>query len=229
MQIQFLDALPAPAPRLVARLVNEDAVPADLEPMLAEAARMARFAGKPGQTFEGFAERGEQVVRVALAGIGKPAAEDRRTTLEKAGAGLVARYLTSGETQLALDMGGSGLSAEEAASVLLGAKLRGWRHDVYRTKLADDKKPTLVDILVTGAPEGTQAAWEVEQAVAIGTEFARELVTEPGNAIFPESFVERCQARMLGTGITVRTAVRSAQAAGRRARARTCVAVPGAK
>jgi leucyl aminopeptidase len=30
------------------------------------------------------------------------------------------------------------------------------------------------------------------------------LVTEPGNAIFPDSFVGRCRGRMIGTGITLR-------------------------
>ena len=139
MQIKFLDASAATPARLVARLVNQDAVPADLEPVLAEAAKMARFSGKAGQMFEGFVERDGKVVRVALAGIGGADAKDRRAAIEKAGAAVVAKYLTSGETSLALDVTGAGLSAEEAVAALLGAVLRSWRHDVYRTKLGDDK------------------------------------------------------------------------------------------
>ena len=34
-------------------------------------------------------------------------------------------------------------------------------------------------------------------------EFTRELVTEPANVIYPESFVARCQARLEGTGIEI--------------------------
>ncbi|MEJ2457321.1 MAG: M17 family peptidase N-terminal domain-containing protein, partial [Novosphingobium sp.] len=97
MQIQFLDASATTSGRLVARLVNQDSVPADLEPVLAEAAKMARFSGKAGQMFEGFAEREGQVVRVVLAGIGGADAKDRKGAIEKAGAAIVAKYLTSGE------------------------------------------------------------------------------------------------------------------------------------
>jgi len=204
MKIQFLDAGAPATARLVARFVNQDAVPADLEPLLAEGARIARFSGKPGQIFEGFAERGGKVVRVALAGVGAVDAKDRKGAVEKAAAGLVGKYLVSGEAAMALDLTGSGLSAEEAAGALLGAALRSWRQDGYRTKLTDDKKPSLATIEVVGAPEGTAALWEVEQAVGEGVSFTRELVTEPANILYPESFVERCKARMEGTGLTIR-------------------------
>lgn len=204
MQIQFLDASAAAPARLVARLVNQDAVPADLEPVLAEAAKMARFSGKAGQTFEGFVERDGKVVRVALAGIGSAEAADRAGAIEKAGAAIVAKYLASGEQALTLDLTGAGLSAQEAAGALLGAVLRSWRHDVYRTKLTDDKKPSLSAIAVLGAPDGTQARWDIEQAVAAGVAFTRELVTEPANTIYPETFVARCQTRMEGAGLNIR-------------------------
>ena len=39
--------------------------------------------------------------------------------------------------------------------------------------------------------------------MARGVEFTRELVTEPANVIYPESFVARCQERMAGTGLTL--------------------------
>ncbi len=204
MQIQFLDASSAPAPRLVARLVNQDAVPADLEPVLAQAAEASRFKGKGGQSFEGFVERNGELVRVALFGIGSPGAKDRRSAIERAGAGLAAKYIASGEQALRLDLTGAGLSPDDVAAVLLGARLRGWRHDVYRTKLADEKKPSLAKIEVVGSPEGSQAVWEVEIAVAEGVALTKELVTEPANTIYPETFVERCRNRMEGTGLAMR-------------------------
>jgi len=202
MKITFAPAVPG-AVRLIAAVVNQDALPAALEPVLAEAARASRFSGKAGQVFEGFAERGGQVVRAALAGAGEPG-KDRRSALERAGAALTAKYRTSGETVMALDLSGAGLSAEEAAAVLLGARLRGWRLDTYRTKLKDEQKPSLTEIVVTGAPDGTEAAWAIESAVATGVEFTRELVTEPANVIYPESFIERCKARFAGTALQVR-------------------------
>jgi leucyl aminopeptidase len=163
--------------------------------------------------FEGFVERDGQVMRIAVAGLGKPGADDRRSAIERAGAGLTAKYLTSGETTLGLDLSTSGLSAQDAASVLLGARLRGWRHDGYRTTLKDEQKRSLDEIIVAGAPSGTQAAWETEAAVAEGVELTKELVTEPANTIYPETFVERCKAAMEGTGITIRVLDRDEMAA----------------
>jgi leucyl aminopeptidase len=200
MQIAFVSAASA---KLVARIVDQDRLPAGLEATLAEGAAASRFSGKTGQVFEGFVERGGAVVRVALAGAGEASAKDRLANLEKAGAALTAKYLASGETGLAIDLGESGLGAGEVAALLLGARLRGWRHDQYRTKLPDDQKVTLSTIEVVGAPNGTEAAWASEAALADGVEFTRELVTEPANIIYPESFVARCQARMAETGIEI--------------------------
>ena len=204
MEIEFLDAHAVPTSRLVAHVVNQDAIPAELEPVLAEAARTSRFSGKAGQLFEGFVERGGQVVRVALAGIGSPTDKDRRSAIERAGAAVAAKYLASGEKQLAFDLAGAGLSANETASLLVGAQLRSWRHDVYRTKQKDEQKKSLVTIAVVGAAEGAQEAWQREAAVVEGVEFTKELVTEPANVVYPEAFVERCEARMEGTGIAFR-------------------------
>ncbi|MEO6092128.1 MAG: leucyl aminopeptidase [Novosphingobium sp.] len=213
MKIQFLDAPASPATRLVARVVNQDGVPADLEPVLREAAEASRFSGKAGQLFEGFVTRDGQLVRLALAGIGKPDAKDRTEAIEKAGAALAARYLTSGEALLALDLAGAELSAQETAALLLGARLRAWRHDVYRTKLTDEQKPSLTSVTVTGAAAEAAEAWQAEAAVAEGVEFTRTLVAEPANVIYPESFVTRCQERMAGTGLTIRVLDGEAMAA----------------
>jgi leucyl aminopeptidase len=193
----------AGGPRLIASFVSQDGLPADADLLVREAAAAARFAGKPGQLFEVFAPAGAGVARLAFAGIGEPGAAGRRATLERAGGALTAKYLTTGETALAIDFSASGLTAEEAASVLLAARLRAWRHDVYRTKLTDDQKPSLAKIVALAAPEGTEAVWETESAVAEGVEFTRELVTEPANVIYPESFVARCMARLEGTGVEI--------------------------
>lgn len=204
MQIQFVDAPSESSARLIAYLANQDSLPTALEPVLAQAAAMARFRGKPGQMFEGFAERDGTVVRVAVAGIGPASGAARRSAIERAGAALTAKYLRSGESEMVLDFSDSGLSAEEAAAALLGARLRVWRHDVYRTKLTEEKKASLAAISVVAAPEGTPALWEAEAALCEGVDFTKELVTEPGNAVYPESFVEKCRNRMADTGIGLR-------------------------
>ena len=188
--------------RVVARLMAQDAFPADLDATLREAAGAGRFAGKPGQTFEGFTGSGADFRRVALAGLGE-AGEGRASAAERAGGALTAKYLTSGETSLAIDFAGSGLSADEAAQVLLGAVLRGWRYDIYRTKLTAEQKVSLTEVIAVNAPEGTEAAWGTESAIAAGSALTRELVTEPANVIYPESFVARCEKAFAGTGVEI--------------------------
>ncbi|KPL66967.1 aminopeptidase A [Erythrobacter sp. SG61-1L] len=200
MKFTFSTAAESQLPRLRAMAIDQDGLPADLEASVVEGAKAARFSGKAGQIFETFVERDGAVLRLALAGTGLTGASDRDAAMELAGAALATRFLTSGETAMALDLSRSGLSASQAASVLLGLRLRSWRHDAYRTRLKDEQKVSLGEVVVTSAPEGTEAAWAVLQALAEGVEFTRELVTEPANIIYPESFVERCQARFAGTG-----------------------------
>ncbi|MBW8784025.1 MAG: leucyl aminopeptidase, partial [Novosphingobium sp.] len=159
MKVQFLAAPPASAPRLVAHIVDQDSLPQSLDSVLAEGARASRFSGKAGQVFDGFIAHEGRIIRVALAGAGDKDAKDRTAALERAGAALTARFLTSGETAMTLVLDGSELSAEELAAVLLGARLRGWRYDAYRTKLSDEQKASLQRIDVVGAPKGSEAVW----------------------------------------------------------------------
>ena len=199
MHVSFAPAVPADA-GLIAHVIATDALPARLESVIVAGADAARFKGKTGQLFEAFVERDGKIVRVALAGYGERGGADSAAGLEKAGAALCARYLTSGESHLVLDLAGSELDAAGVASVLLGLRLRAWRHDAYRTRLKDEQKITLRKVTVLGAPAGAEAAWAVEAMLAEGVEFTRNLVAEPGNKIYPVSFVEACQQAFAGTG-----------------------------
>jgi len=202
MNITFTDTAPQ-SPSLVARLVQQDKLPADLPVAMLEGAESSRFSGKTGQVFESFVEQDGRVVRLALAGYGKGDAEGKAASLERAGAALAAKYLTSGETTLVLDVTRAGLSADETASVLLGLRLRSWRWDAYRTKLKEEQKRSLEAVTVVGSASGSVAAWDEQAAVATGVEFTRELVAEPANVIYPQSFVERCHKRFEGLGAEI--------------------------
>jgi len=199
MQIHFAATAPSNV-RLIARIVNQKDTPEGLDPSVIDGAKAARFTGRTGQTFESFVMTDGVLQRIALAGAGEVDAELRALHVERAGAALAAKYLTSGETEMILDLSGADLSGEEAAGVLLGLRLRSWRHDRYRTKLPAEKRVSLETVRVIEAPAGTQAAWERLSAIAEGVEFTRMLVTEPANIIYPESFVERCQEAFAGTG-----------------------------
>ena len=134
MDFTFAQSVPASI-RTIALPVLLDTLPPELEPALRDGAKAARFTGKAGQVFDGFVERGGAVHRLALVGVGAATEKERLPLLEKAGAALAAKYLTSGEKELALDLSNSGLSPEQAAAMLLGLRLRSWRYDKYRTCL----------------------------------------------------------------------------------------------
>jgi len=202
MQI-LLTATPPADVRLHARVVNQGAALTGLDKALVEGAAAARFSGRVGQVFEGFAMVDGTLRRIALAGAGEAGAGERKLHLERAGAALTAKYLVSGETAMVLDLSAAGLSADDAAAVLLGLRLRGWRHDKYRTRLSADKRPSLTTVHVTGAPEGSEAAWGREAALAKGVEFTRMMVTEPANIIYPASFVAACEEAFTGTGVEI--------------------------
>ena len=202
MQILFTDTQPENV-RFTARIVNKGDSLADLDAAFSHGADISRFKGSPGQVFDGFVNADGAVSRMAIAGAGAADAAGRRLNLERAGAGLTAKYLRSGETAMLLDLGFAGLTAEDAAAVLTGVRLRGWAHDQYRTKLAQEKKVSLQTVHVIGAPEGTQAAWQREAAIAKGVEFTKTLVTEPANIVYPESFVAMCEEAFAGTGAEI--------------------------
>ena len=168
----------------LALLVGKDA-PLPERDLVAAAAKMARFDGEAGTLIEHVYANGTDAQRVLVVGIGKGSIEE----YEKAGGALTAKLLTSGETALVIDA--SGAYAESVARLASGIVLRGWRHDRYRTKLAEKLKPTLDDVSIVTTDPGAEAAWTKAQAIIAGVSLTRELVSEPANIIYPESFVER--------------------------------------
>ena len=121
MQVEFVSGPVLPTTSPIAHVVDQEALPAGLEPVIVEGARASRFAGKTGQLHEAFVPRDGAVVRVALAGAGEPGGKDRSAALERAGAAITAKYLASGESAVTIDFSGTKLSAADVCAVLLGA------------------------------------------------------------------------------------------------------------
>jgi leucyl aminopeptidase len=162
-----------------------------------ETAKIARFEGAAGQSFLYFAQEGGRTIRICLLAVA-----DEDADYQKAGGELIAKVQTSGAKTIALHA--ENLSAKAAAEAAYGATLRNWRIDKYRTKLAETAKPTVTGLAVVGAPAETADLWSHYAAIANGVALTKELVSEPANIIYPESFVERCQhLSELGIEITV--------------------------
>src|SRR3546814_4657527 len=89
---------------------------------------------------------------------------------------------------LVVDVTGTESSAQlnPAASIALGAVLRSWRHDEYRTKLPEKRKPTLARITIVGGAPETEQLFQRMESVAQGVFLTRELVTQPANIIYPD-------------------------------------------
>ena len=170
---------------------------------VARAIAAARFEGEAASIVELLGHER----RILVAGLGETAKSDA-AAFEKLGGALAAKLLTSGEPRLTVDFDGvaaSGLSTAEAAARLAhGAELRSYRFDRYRTKLKDKHKPTLVEVQIANAPDGADAAYAPLAAIGAGVFLTRDLVSEPANVIYPESFVARAEAlAALGVGIEV--------------------------
>jgi leucyl aminopeptidase len=157
-----------------------------------EALSRQRFEGESASSAETFVPSDRGVRRVLVVGTGEGTAPTERA--EKLGGTAVARLLSSGETHAVIDLSGLNVDADTAARVALAAALRAWRHDRYRTRLKEKQKPTLKQLTVVGGGQGAEKRWKERwQPVLEGVSFTRELVTEPANVIYPESFVERCK------------------------------------
>ena len=206
MKIRFADNRPAGDFALVLPVAgkNRSALEAlgDARTQVEAALNRQRFEGEGASAAELFVPTENGVRRLLVVGTGEGAPTEEGA--EKLGGTIVSRLLTSGETNAVLDLSGLNYAPDAAARVALAASLRAWRYDRYRTKLKDKQKPTLSELTIVGAPAEAASRWEQRwQPVYEGVSVTRELVTEPANIIYPETFVERAQAAVKGLGIDV--------------------------
>ena len=164
------------------------------------AAEAAKFKGEAGSLVEVYVPIDGAVRRVVMLGVG----EGKDAEWRKAGGALTAKLLTSAGSATVLLTGlGTKPSADAIAGFAGAAVQRGWRHDVYRTKLPETSKPTLTRIAIADAGADAEAAFARVHAVNGGLELTRTLVSEPPNKLYPETFVERVLADVDGLGLEV--------------------------
>ncbi|MFN3077160.1 MAG: leucyl aminopeptidase [Alphaproteobacteria bacterium] len=158
---------------------------------LIRAMTASRFQGKKDQVLTLLVPPGLEVSRVLLIGLGK--AEEITALSMQAFGGIACANLAGTGVATAAAMidgieGCSVSSAEMAANVAFGLTLRSYRFDKYRTKEKPDEKPGLKKFqLLTGDVHTARKLFEPLEKVAGGVFFTRDLVSEPGNVIYPES------------------------------------------
>jgi leucyl aminopeptidase len=155
------------------------------------AALSGRFTGKKGQTALLISPSGIGG-KLVLLGVGEEKKLDILAT-QSLGGKLVT-YLNSigaAEAEVALeDWSGAKTRGEEfAAHFAYGALLKSYRFDKYRTKEKPEDKPTLTALSVeTRSARQAQKAFEPLERIARSVFFTRDLVSEPANVLYPESF-----------------------------------------
>jgi leucyl aminopeptidase len=213
MQIRFAESRPKGDYALVLPVAGKDrAALGALGPSrqaVSAALDRQRFEGDASSASEQFIDDNGGVRRLLIVGTG--AGSSPLEAAEKLGGTAASRLQTSGEKTAVIDLTGLGYDADAGARVGLGAALRSWRYDRYRTRLKDNQKPTLEEIVIVGAGAGAAKRYEQRWAPVVeGVSLTRELVTEPANIIYPESFVERARAAIKGTGLEVEVLDRAA-------------------
>jgi leucyl aminopeptidase len=211
MKIEFVVAgAPAPTGGAAAAFVYEAAalsafaarLDAQSGGALARAIAATAFAGAKGKTLELVAPAGLDVARLLLIGVG-PKDKFDASAAETAAAEAYQALKTSGAKTLTVGL--DDLAAGDAARGALGVRLAAYRFDRYRTKEKPEKKPTIDLVqIVTADVAASGAADAPLQALADGVIFARDLVSEPANVLYPEEFASRVKAlESLGLGVEI--------------------------
>ena len=213
MQIHFADSRPEGDFALVLPVAGKDRSSLGslgaAQATVQSALDRQRFEGDAASAAELFIDDSGTQRRLVVVGTGN--GSNQHESAEKLGGTAVARLLTSGETRAVIDVSGLGLDADSAARLGLAAALRAWRYDRYRTKLKDKQKPTLDEVIVVGGGAGAAQRYADRWApVYEGVSLTRELVTEPANIIYPQTFVERVQASLKGSGVEIEVLDRAA-------------------
>ena len=156
----------------------------------------SRFNGAKQQTLTVLGQAGG-MTRLLLLGVGKAGELDARTA-EGLGGQVVADANGSGQKSVTVVVDavkGTTLSAGEiAAHIALGACLRNYRFDKYKTKDKPEQKLSLdkITVALANPAEARKAYAQLEPAIE-AVFFTRDLVSEPANVLYPVSFAQRAR------------------------------------
>ena len=83
--------------------------------------------------------------------------------------------------------------SEMASLIASGASLRVYSFDQYKSKKPEKAKPLVSISIHCAAPEKAKAAFAPLSAIREGNHFARDLVNEPANILYPAEFANRAK------------------------------------
>jgi leucyl aminopeptidase len=168
------------------------------------AAAADRFTGKNGSTLEIIAPSGLNVSRLIIVGTGKDRDLKDRDLVKLGGVAMGRVPAAAAQATILAEFATGALKAEQIANLVLGARLRAYRFDRYKTKRKeDDERASKVEVnFACLNPAAAERAWTHAEGLADGVVWARDLINEPANVLYPNEFARRA-AGLRKRGIVV--------------------------
>jgi leucyl aminopeptidase len=167
---------------------------------LTRALEAGRFTGGLGQTLEILAPHGVEASRILIVGAGAKESFDGRS-MELAAAHAFASVKSTGAETLILHA--AEVAADVAARAGLGVRLAAYRFDKYRTTEKPEKKPSIKRVVVVVEDaKAAKKAFKSLEGLSDAIMFARDLVSEPANILYPEEFARRVK-KLASVGLEV--------------------------
>jgi leucyl aminopeptidase len=170
------------------------------------AAAADRFTGKNGSTLEIIAPSGLNVPRLIIVGTGKDRDLKDRDLVKLGGVAMGRVPAAAAQATILAEFATGALKAEQIANLVLGARLRAYRFDRYKTKRKEgDERASKVEVnFACLNPAAAGRAWTHAEGLADGVVWARDLVNEPANVLYPNEFARRAAGlRKLGVVVEI--------------------------
>jgi leucyl aminopeptidase len=174
--------------------------------LLRRAAAADRFTGKMGSSLDIVAPSGLALPRLVVVGIGKESELKPRDIVRLGGAAAGKVPTAAPSATIFAEFASGALKPAQLADLGLGARLRTYSFDLYKTKRKDgEERPSKVEVNFACAnPAAAEKAWARSAAIADGVVLARDLINEPANVLYPGEFARRASAlSKLGVGVEV--------------------------
>ena len=164
---------------------------------LLRAAAADRFTGKSGSSLDVIAPAGLEVPRLVVVGTGRDTTPSSRDLVKLGGAAMAKLPGAAAVATIVAELGSGALKPDQVAELALGARLRAYTFDLYKTKRKNDEeqRPKKIELNFACAnPASAAKSWTRRAALADGVVLARDLVNEPGNVLYPGEFARRAAA-----------------------------------
>jgi leucyl aminopeptidase len=174
--------------------------------LVARAAKAERFTGKSGKSLELAVPEGLKVARLVVVGTGTVADLKPNDFLKLGGSAMGRLPKSAAEAVVFAELPKGAMNAAQAADLAQGLGLRAYDFDRYKTKRKeDDERAASVKLTVAvGDVDAVKKTYASRAAISGGVLFARDLVNEPANVLFPVEFARRATSlKKLGVVVEV--------------------------